>query len=46
MNVKSPHRQRGVVLVVSLIMLLVVTLLAVSSMQGTVRHGTRRKDGR
>ena len=36
MNVKSPHRQRGVVLVVSLIMLLVVTLLAVSSMQGTV----------
>lgn len=34
-NLKSQHRQRGVVLVVSLIMLLVVTLLAVSSMQGT-----------
>jgi len=31
-----PNRQRGVVLVVSLIMLLVVTLIAVSGMQGTV----------
>ncbi len=31
-----PKRQRGVVLVVSLIMLLVVTLIAVSGMQGTV----------
>jgi type IV pilus assembly protein PilX len=36
MNVKPPRHQRGVVLVVSLVMLLVVTLLAVSSMQGTV----------
>lgn len=35
-NFKSQYRQRGVVLVVSLIMLLVVTLIAVSSMQGTV----------
>ena len=35
-SLKSHHRQRGVVLVVSLIMLLVITLLAVSSMQGTV----------
>ncbi|MGB5332281.1 MAG: PilX N-terminal domain-containing pilus assembly protein [Woeseiaceae bacterium] len=34
-NFKSRHSQRGVVLIVSLIMLLVVTLLAVSSMQGT-----------
>lgn len=34
-NLKSRRRQRGVVLIVSLIMLLVVTLLAVSSMQGT-----------
>jgi len=34
-NLKSQHSQRGVVLVVSLILLLVVTLLAVSSMQGT-----------
>ena len=34
-NFKSQRRQRGVVLIVSLIMLLVVTLLAVSSMQGT-----------
>lgn len=33
---KSQRRQRGVVLIVSLVMLLVVTLLAVSSMQGTV----------
>jgi len=33
---KFQYRQRGVVLVVSLIMLLVVTLIAVSSMQGTV----------
>lgn len=32
----SQFHQRGVVMVVSLIMLLVVTLLAVSSMQGTV----------
>lgn len=36
MTMKPTHRQRGVVLIVSLIMLLVVTLLAVSSMQGTV----------
>jgi len=36
MNLKLPNRQRGVVLIVSLVMLLVVTLLAVSSMQGTV----------
>ena len=36
MNLKTQHRQRGVVLIVSLIMLLVVTLVAVSSMQGTV----------
>ncbi len=35
-NLKPHHRQRGVVLVVSLVMLLVVTLIAVSSMQGTV----------
>jgi len=35
-NLTSPYRQRGVVLTVSLILLLVVTLLAVSSMQGTV----------
>ncbi len=35
-NFKSLRRQRGVVLIVSLILLLVVTLLAVSSMQGTV----------
>ncbi|MBT8102529.1 MAG: hypothetical protein KJO95_06130 [Gammaproteobacteria bacterium] len=35
-NWKAQHRQRGVVLIISLIMLLVVTLLAVSSMQGTV----------
>ncbi|MBT8090452.1 MAG: hypothetical protein KJO01_09620 [Gammaproteobacteria bacterium] len=34
-NFTSRRRQRGVVLIVSLIMLLVVTLLAVSSMQGT-----------
>jgi len=34
-NLKSQRSQRGVVLIVSLIMLLVVTLLAVSSMQGT-----------
>ncbi|MDH3305864.1 MAG: PilX N-terminal domain-containing pilus assembly protein [Gammaproteobacteria bacterium] len=34
-NQKSLRRQRGVVLIVSLILLLVVTLLAVSSMQGT-----------
>jgi len=31
-----PYRQRGVVLVVSLILLLVVTLLGITSMQGTV----------
>jgi len=36
MNVKPAHHQRGVVLIVSLVMLLVVTLIAVSSMQGTV----------
>ena len=30
------HRERGAVLVVSLIMLLIVTMIAVSSMQGTV----------
>jgi len=35
-NNSTQYRQRGVVLVVSLIMLLVVTLIAVSSMQGTV----------
>jgi len=35
-TLKSQRRQRGVVLIVSLIMLLVVTLLAVSSMQGTM----------
>lgn len=35
-NVTLPSRQRGVVLIVSLIMLLVITLIAVSSMQGTV----------
>ena len=34
-NLKSQRSQRGVVLIVSLILLLVVTLLAVSSMQGT-----------
>jgi type IV pilus assembly protein PilX len=34
-NFRSRRRQRGVVLIVSLILLLVVTLLAVSSMQGT-----------
>ena len=34
-TLKSQHSQRGVVLIVSLILLLVVTLLAVSSMQGT-----------
>ena len=33
---RSRYRQQGAVLVVSLIMLLVVTLVAVSSMQGTV----------
>lgn len=33
---QRPHRQRGAVLVVSLIMLLIVTLIAVSSMQGTI----------
>ncbi len=33
---RLPHRQQGAVLIVSLIMLLVVTLIAVSSMQGTV----------
>ena len=33
----KPHgRQRGAVLIVSLVMLLVITLIAVSSMQGTV----------
>lgn len=35
-TLKPQHRQSGVVLIVSLVMLLVVTLLAVSSMQGTV----------
>lgn len=33
---RPPHRERGAVLVVSLIMLLIVTMIAVSSMQGTV----------
>ena len=35
-NLRSRRRERGAVLVVSLIMLLIVTLIAVSSMQGTV----------
>jgi len=35
-RMNSQKRQRGVVLVVSLIMLLVVTVIAVSSMQGTI----------
>jgi type IV pilus assembly protein PilX len=35
-NMKPHHGQRGAVLVVSLIMLLVITVIAVSSMQGTV----------
>lgn len=35
-NMQRLHRQRGAVLVVSLIMLLIVTLIAVSSMQGTI----------
>ena len=35
-NQNTQFRQRGVVLVVSLVMLLVVTLIAVSSMQGTM----------
>ena len=35
-NFRPLNRERGAVLVVSLIMLLVVTLIAVSSMQGTV----------
>jgi len=36
LNYGPPQRQQGAVLIVSLIMLLVVTLIAVSSMQGTV----------
>ena len=36
LNIQSPQRERGAVLIVSLIMLLIVTLIAVSSMQGTV----------
>ena len=35
-NMRPPNRERGAVLVVSLIMLLIVTMIAVSSMQGTV----------
>ena len=35
-NLKPYHGQRGAVLIVSLVMLLVVTLIAVSSMQGTI----------
>ena len=35
-NIRSPQKQHGAVLIVSLIMLLIVTLIAVSSMQGTV----------
>lgn len=36
MNCRPQNRERGAVLVVSLIMLLIVTMIAVSSMQGTV----------
>ena len=36
LNIRPPQKEHGAVLVVSLIMLLVVTLIAVSSMQGTV----------
>ena len=36
LNVRSSQQERGAVLVVSLIMLLIVTLIAVSSMQGTI----------
>ena len=36
LNIRPPRRERGAVLVVSLIMLLIVTLIAVSSMQGTI----------
>jgi type IV pilus assembly protein PilX len=36
LTIRPPQRERGAVLIVSLIMLLVVTLIAVSSMQGTV----------
>ena len=36
LNLRSPQHERGAVLVVSLIMLLIVTLIAVSSMQGTI----------
>ncbi len=35
-NIRPLHRERGAVLVVSLIMLLIVTMIAVSSMQGTI----------
>ena len=35
-NLKTRNGQRGAVLIVSLVMLLVITLIAVSSMQGTV----------
>ena len=36
LNVRLPGREQGAVLIVSLVMLLIVTLIAVSSMQGTV----------
>lgn len=36
LNIRSPQKEHGAVLIVSLIMLLIVTMIAVSSMQGTV----------
>lgn len=36
LNSRPPQKERGAVLIVSLVMLLIVTLIAVSSMQGTV----------
>ena len=36
LNIRPPQQERGAVLVVSLIMLLIVTMIAVSSMQGTI----------
>ncbi|MBT8092482.1 MAG: pilus assembly protein PilX, partial [Gammaproteobacteria bacterium] len=35
-DIRLPQREQGAVLIVSLVMLLIVTLIAVSSMQGTI----------